>query len=379
MKKFFYLLFAAVMLALPSVTVSAVSETDISVSARSAVLIEASGKNIIYEKNANVRLPMASTTKIMTSLVVLENRNLDDIVEVSQVAVGTEGSSVYLQANEKLTVSDLLYAMMLESANDAAAALAIEVGGSIESFAEMMNEKARDIGCTNTHFANPHGLDNEEHYTTALELALITAEAMKNEDFKKIVSTVQHTIPQNGGGVRILINHNRLLREKNIGDGGYIIGVKTGFTKKCGRCLVSAAERDGVTVIAVTLSAPDDWNDHRLMLSLGLDSYENRILAEEGALSYAVPVTGGNENFVTAVNDSSVSVILPKNASTLSRTVSLEHFLFAPVEKGELLGEVVWTDENGNTIAKTDLIADSGVQKLKKKTLKSKLAEIFRR
>lgn len=379
MKKIFYLLFAAVMLALPSVTVSAVSETDISVSARSAVLIEASGKNIIYEKNANVRLPMASTTKIMTSLVVLGNRNLDDIVEVSQVAVGTEGSSVYLQANEKLTVSDLLYAMMLESANDAAAALAIEVGGSIEGFAEMMNEKARDIGCTNTHFANPHGLDNEEHYTTALELALITAEAMKNEDFKKIVSTVQHTIPQNGGGVRILINHNRLLREKNIGDGGYIIGVKTGFTKKCGRCLVSAAERDGVTVIAVTLSAPDDWNDHRLMLSLGLDSYENRILAEEGALSYAVPVTGGNENFVTAVNDSSVSVILPKNASTLSRTVSLEHFLFAPVEKGELLGEVVWTDENGNTIAKTDLIADSGVQKLEKKTLKNKLAEIFRR
>ena len=170
-----------------------------------------------------------------------------------------EGSSVYLAQDEVLTLKELLYALLLESANDAAVAIAMAVDGSVDAFADRMNRYAAQLGLKDTHFVNPHGLDDDAHYTTARELALITRAALENPDFREIVSTQKTVIPLRGSeGVRLLLNHNRLLREY---DG--CIGVKTGFTKKTGRCLVSAAERDGVMLIAVTLGAPDDWNDHR--------------------------------------------------------------------------------------------------------------------
>ena len=359
-------------------TIYASSEAALSVSARSAVLYEPTTDSIIYSKNADARLPMASTTKIMTALVVLRNSTPDEIVTVSPLAVGTEGSSVYLKEGEKLTVNDLLYAVMLESANDAAAALAIHVGGSIEGFAELMNETAESIGCENTHFTNPHGLDDEEHYTTAKDLAKITAEALRNEDFRKIVSTVKHTIPQKDGGVRLLLNHNRLLREKTLPGGGTVIGVKTGFTKRSGRCLVTAAERDGVTVIAVTISAPDDWNDHRALLSFGLDSYECVTLADVSSLSFAVPVVGGDVSFVTVENEDPIRIIRKKESGEITKKVTLDRFLFAPVTKGETLGVVSWYDENGNLLAEVPLIAQNGAERQKNKTFKDKIAEIFR-
>ena len=232
-------------------------------SARSAVLIDADSCRVLCGVLHNERMAMASTTKIMTALVAAEAGELDRLVSVSPDAVGIEGSSIYLYAGEKLTLRDLICAMLLESANDAAAAIAIEVGGSIEGFCAMMNEKAKELGLCDTHFTNPHGLYDEEHYTTAYELAVIASRVLANKTLRKIVSSKKMTVTPIEGSVRVLYNHNKMLA---MYDGA--IGIKTGFTKKSGRCLVSAAERNGLTLIAVTLDAPDDWRDHTSLLDL---------------------------------------------------------------------------------------------------------------
>lgn len=240
------------------------SASDIHLSAKSAVLYDPYSQSFLYSKNADARLPMASTTKIMTALIAIENSQLETLVNISDKAIGTEGSSLYLKHGESMTMEDLLFGLMLRSANDAAAAIAYEISGSIEAFAEKMNEKALTMGLKDTHFTNPHGLDNNSHYTTARELAVITGEALKNDVFLKIVSTKKHIIKNADGEARLLINHNKLL---NMYEN--TIGVKTGFTKKSGRCLVGAAERDGVRLITVTISAPDDWNDHIALFNYG--------------------------------------------------------------------------------------------------------------
>ncbi len=327
-----------------------------SVSAKGAILIEAESGEIIFAKNAQAKMPMASTTKIMTALVAIENCDITKTVSVSPKAVGVEGSSVYLYPEERLTLEDLLYAMMLESANDAAAAIAIEVGGSIENFAEMMNKKAQSMGLSNTHFENPHGLDGDGHYTTAHELALIAREALSNETFKKIASTYKKTIPLNETeGVRLLINHNKLLKSY---EGA--IGVKTGFTKKSGRCLVSAAEKDGLTFIAVTLSAPDDWRDHTEMLDYGYSLYEARTLCDIGSFSYIMPTSGGDSDHVLLQSAQRVTSILPRGRGEIKCVVELPRFLLAPVTDGELVGRLVfWLD--GQIIAESDIIAKGNV------------------
>ena len=203
------------------------------VSASAAILMEAESGTVVFEKNADEMRSMASTTKIMTGLLALETEDPQTLVTVSPKAVGVEGSSVYLYQNEQLTVEDLVYAVMLESANDAAAAVAIHVAGSIEAFAELMNRKAESLGMTHTHFSNPHGLDAADHYTTARDLATLARYALQNEEFRTVVSTKRRVIPLRGNeGARLLLNHNRLLRSYSGA-----IGVKTGFTKKSGRCL----------------------------------------------------------------------------------------------------------------------------------------------
>ena len=198
-------------------------------SAHSAILIEMDGGDAIYQRNADERLPMASTTKIMTALVALENCDVNKTVSVSPEAVGIEGSSVYLFAGERITMEDLLYALLLSSANDAAAAIAIEVGGSIEGFAALMNERAHSLGLENTNFINPHGLYDEQHYTTARELAVIAREAMKHPTFARIVATYKRTAEMADGGERLFVNHNKLLSSY---EGA--CGIKTGYTKKAG-------------------------------------------------------------------------------------------------------------------------------------------------
>ena len=355
---------------IPQLTSANVGST-LSVSAHSAIAIEAQSGEIYFEKNPHEKLPMASTTKIMTALVALENCDINKEIHVSKDAVGVEGSSVYLYENECLTLEDLLYALLLESANDAAAAIAIEIGGSVEGFAAMMNDKARELGLENTSFENPHGLDSENHYTTACDLAKITMAAIKNPTFEKIVSTYKKVIPLNNNeGARVLVNHNKLL--KNY-DG--IIGVKTGFTKKSGRCLVSAAERDGVRLICVTINAPNDWQDHENMLDLGFSLYENKTFYEKNEFTYIQDVVGGVDSALTLVNSEPLRAILRNGNDGIIRHIELQKFSYAPIKEGDIIGRIYYTQ--GDTIlASSPLVAAHRVDAKTKD--KSFLQKLFR-
>lgn len=347
---------------------------DIGVSAASAVVMEADSGAVLYEKDADTRRPMASTTKIMTALVVIEEMAMDQTVTVPKAAVGVEGSSIYLVENERLTVEELLYALMLESANDAATALAVLTAGSVEDFAVLMNRKAEALGLTDTAFENPHGLDGEGHYTTARDLAALTAYALGNETFRAIVSTYKRTIPLNGDqGTRVLVNHNRLLRSYKG-----CIGVKTGFTKRSGRCLVTAAERDGVTLVAVTLKAPDDWNDHRRMLNLGFERLETVTLLPESGVFGVAPVVGGTADAVRYYAAGPVTVTLPKGERKLRAVYEMSRFYYAPVAEGQVLGRIVWYDGT-HRIASQELIAVHEVERqLKKQSLWEWFLSLFR-
>ena len=301
-------------------------------SAAASILIEADSGEVVFEKNSSKRLGPASTTKIMTALVALENMDENTAVLFDARAENTEGSSAYMRAGEKYTLKELLYAMMLQSANDAAACIAYAVGGSIEGFADMMNAKAAELGLENTHFKNPHGLDGEAHYTSAYDLAMIAREAMKNETFAKIVASKTATIGE-GSQTKTFRNHNRLLFEYED-----ITGVKTGFTKRCGRTLVTAAERDGVKLICVTLSDGNDWQDHRRMLDAGFDLYENVVLCRDGELVFDVHVCGGSAATVTVSNDGECRITLPKGHEKPMVKTEIPPFVYAKVRKGETIG-----------------------------------------
>ncbi len=330
----------------------------LSLSAQSAVLIEAESGTVLYEKNATKRLPMASTTKVMTALVVLESAKLDKKVKIPKEACGIEGSSVYLREGEEFSVEELLYALMLASANDAATALAIEVCGSVDAFAERMNQKAAELGLEGTHFTNPHGLHNEDHYTTAKDLASIAAEASRNETFRKICSTQKTVIRRDSKeNARLLVNHNKLLTRYSG-----CFGIKTGFTKTSGRCLVSGAERDGLSLIAVTLGAPDDWNDHETLLDYGFSLYSKKTLAEAGELSFSLPIVGGYQRSVLCANAEKVCAVLPNDADEVRTVIEMRRFELAPVYAGEVVGTVYFMCGE-KVIAKVDIIAFYSAQK----------------
>ena len=311
------------------------------VNARGAVLMEAETGDVIFGQNQNARLPMASTTKLMTALVAVESLPVETAVKIPAEAVGVEGSSIYLTEGEVLTLEQLLYALLLESANDAATAIAITVAGSVAAFAEKMNARAASLGLTDTHFVNPHGLDAEGHYTTAYELALITREALQNPTLRRICETSRKTIPLRGEeGVRLLLNHNKLLSSYEG-----CIGGKTGYTKKTGRCLVSAARREGVTLIAVTLSAPDDWRDHAAMLDYGFALYESLPLCDEGFFSAPLWLVSGTQEYVIAENTASLAVTLRRDHGPVTCVVELPRFDFAPVTAGQPLGYLRFYEE----------------------------------
>lgn len=322
-----------------------------SVSAKSAVLIDASTGKIIFEKSAELRMPMASTTKIMTALCALEHADFKAPVYVDPRAVGIEGSSAYLKAGERLTVEELLYCLMLSSANDAAAAIAYAISGSIDEFASLMNEKARELGLANTHFDNPHGLDSKNHYTTALDLANLTRYALQNKKFAKIVATNSMQI-ENGVSSHSLYNHNRLLRTYRG-----CIGVKTGYTKVSGRCLVSAAERDGLRLICVTLNAPDDWNDHTALLDYGFSNFYAQKLCAVAESFYEIPVVSGESGraFCVAAKALYLTRALGDEGE-VSCTVECERFLWRLPKNGEKLGQLVFKID-GKTVATVDLVA----------------------
>ncbi len=333
MKKILVLLAALILLPLP--TAKAASEPG--VSAQSAILISGDDGTVIFEKNAHERLAMAST-KIMTALLTLEEaeRSGDPVIDITEEMVRVEGSSMGLQAGNRLTLTNLTSGMLLASGNDAANAAALYLGGSQEGFAELMNTRAREIGMTETNFVTPSGLDDEEHYSTAYDMALLGREAMGNEEFARIAgsSTLQVEFMEPEQKVSYT-NHNKLLR---IYDG--CIGIKTGFTKKAGRTLVSAARRDGTTLIAVTLNAPDDWDDHMAMFDYGFETVKTVQMGGE-ALPETLPVAGSDKQGIGLRMGQKLNMTLPiEQAQEVESLVLLPKFLYAPVRAGEKVGRV---------------------------------------
>ena len=297
------------------------------VSAQSAILLDCTTGRILYEKQPNLRSLIASTTKIMTALVVCEQCNVLDRMKIPKEAVGIEGSSMYLKEGEILTIQELLYGLMLHSGNDAAVALAIYCGGTVEGFAQMMNDKARALGLANTHFENPNGLDAENHYSTAKDLAILAAYAMENPIFAKIVSTRNIRV-----GDRCLRNHNKLLWQLEGAD-----GVKTGYTKAAGRILVSSAERCGRRLVAVTISDPNDWQDHMTLHENGFRLYSEQQIVHKDEILGAVEIAGGQchnvklvakEGFFYSLSeDEKPEIILPNPG-----------FVYAPIAAGQDAG-----------------------------------------
>ena len=294
--------------------------------AQASVVIEASTRQIVYGENCHERLPMASTTKIMTAILALDNGNTTDFVTVSENAQNQEGSSIYLRTNDKVELIDLIYGLMLNSGNDAAAAIAEHIGGSVEKFVSMMNSKAAELGCRDTHFSNPSGLFDKEHYSSAYDMALIMSYALKNEEFRKIISTKEYQIEMNGS-TTYLRNHNKLLWQSED-----CIGGKTGFTKIAGRCLVSCAERNGITVIAVTLNDRNDWADHKNMYNFAFSKIDKKDIPEKNSILCTGKVRGHRINLLAGDN-LAVPYVLGKN-----NKISCKIFLDEKINKDVFVG-----------------------------------------
>lgn len=305
-----------------------------SVSAVSAVLINADTGGTIFEKNADEKRAVASTTKIMTALLTLESGQLDRRFTVDSMAIRVEGTSMGLREGDIVTRRALCYGMLLPSGNDASNAAAVNISGSLSAFAEKMNEKAAQLGMNDSHFVTPSGLDAPEHYSTARDMAKLTRAALKNEDFRAICGLISATLEfGNPPYSRTLYNSNKLLKQYEG-----CIGVKTGFTDNARRCLVSAAERDGVTLIAVTLNAPDDWSDHKKLFDYGFSMVNSQEISPE---SVSVDIVGGTVREVTAAPESSAVVGLTASEAGEIRTeYRVPAFVYAEVSAGDCMGYV---------------------------------------
>lgn len=325
------------------------ARAELAVSAKAAILMHADSGRVLYEKNADERMLIASTTKIMTAIVVLEHCELDDLVEVDSRSAGIEGSSMYLKAGESYTVEDLLYGLLLVSGNDAASALALHVADSMEEFAELMNAKAAELGLTESSFKNAHGLDEEGHYSTARDMAKLAAYCMGNEDFARIAGTVSHTV-----GEQTLVNHNRLLREY---DG--CLGLKTGYTMAAGRTLVTCAERDGTRYVCVTLNDPDDWDDHKALYDWAFANYSFAEVIPAG-LSYEVPLISGAEMTAPAETEGAAYALI-QNGESYDMELELPAFAFAPISEGERAGRAVACSD-GQEIASVRIVYSEDVE-----------------
>lgn len=331
-----FLIIAAVLF-LPSSYAHAV-KADTEISAQAYVLMEASSGRVLEEKNADDRMLIASTTKVMTALVVLDNCSAEESVLIRPEYTNIEGSSMYLRSGERYTVRELLTGLLLASGNDAAVALACHTAGSIEAFSCLMNEKAAEMGLKNTSFRNPHGLDEDGHYSSARDLARIFIEAMNKREFSEITSLQRATV-----GNKLLVNHNKLLKSC-----AGVIGGKTGFTKAAGRTLVTCCEREGIRLVCVTLRAPDDWADHSELYDSGFSEvtlYDGPQCGEE---FMSVPVISGAQTCasVYAAEDISFPVF---NNEKIECVVYLPEFVYADVLEGETAGEIVYKS-NGKVL-----------------------------
>lgn len=332
------------------------SET-LEINGKSAILIDAASGRILYEKNAYEKLPMASLTKIMTALLVAEKGDLDKKVKISSYAASIPECTIYLEEEEELTRRELLYALMLRSANDASVALAESIAGSEEAFVRLMNRKAAELGLKNTHYVNPHGLDAEGHYSSAYDLAILSREALKHKDLAVIMATRQKIIPGPKED-RILINMNRLLYRY---EGA--IGVKTGYTKRAGNCVVGAAKKGDMVLIAVSMNSPSVYEDLINMLDYGFNNYKLFNIASKKQVGEEVKVNGGeaktlkislNEDLKIAASDDEIKYMTYKIISPGE--------INAPVKKGSRIG-ICQVYLKGKPLVQADIVADYSVAK----------------
>ncbi len=335
--------------------VSAVGE--LSLSAQSAILINARTNEVIYEKNAFEKRGMASTTKIMTALLALEYGDLNKTIKAKQSDVSIEGTSIGLKAGDKITLETLVMGMLLESGNDAANVTATAIGGTREKFVSLMNKKAKEIGMENTSFKNPSGLTVEGHFSTAFDMALLGSFAIKNAGFRRICSIDSIRVSYgNPEYQRTFKNHNKLL---NTCEG--VFGIKTGFTKASGRCLVSAAQRNGVTLVAVTLSAPDDWRDHEKLFEYGFQKV-NLYKVDFSAEKIRIPVVGSDNKYIK-VKLSTDLLYTSQNKKKTKTIVFCENFLYAHVKKGDVVGCVKVYSEDGKLLCESQLISTKNAKR----------------
>lgn len=315
------------------------------VSAQSAVVLTADTGTVLFEKDGHTPRPVASTTKIMTALLALEaaQEQGDPLVDITQEMVAVEGSSMGLQAGDSISLTGLAAGMLLASGNDAANAAALYLEGSLESFAARMNQRAAALGMEDTHFVTPSGLDGVDaqglaHLSTAYDMALLARAALEDQAFRQLCSSPSLAVEFAEPVKRVTYtNHNKLLAQYQG-----CVGVKTGFTKEAGRCLVSAAERDGALLIAVTLNAPNDWQDHTALLDYGFSQVEPYQLAG-GDVRLTVPVVGSPVEVMSLRGSNGGEVTLPLGqGAQVERVVRVPKFLYAPVEAGEQVGEICW-------------------------------------
>ena len=351
MKKLFFACLCLAALCCPSLG----QAQEVGTSAKACVIIDQASGRVLLSHNADAALPMASTTKVMTALLALERGRLTDPVTCGPQAFGVPGTSIYLSLGETLTLEQMLWGLMLASGNDAAVAIAEHIGGTTEEFCRMMTARAAELGCTNTVFLTPHGLPCEGHYTTARDLALIAREAMTHDKFREIVSSTRATIPWEGRGYdRVLNNKNKLLTTY---EGA--VGVKTGYTKKAGRCLVFGAEREGMRILGVVLHCADWFDEAARLMDLAFARYDAVTMLCAGDSLREIPVENSDGMTVHAVLAADLTGVVAANAIP-SVEIDLPESLDAPVYVGDTLGQARLVC-GGETICTVDLLADRSI------------------
>ena len=326
------------------------------ITAESAILVDAYSGRVLYAKNEHVRRPMASTTKITTALVALEKAKLTDVVTVSKNASETGEATIDLQEGEKITLENLLYGMMLPSANDAAVAIAEHIGGTQEKFIDLMNKRVQDLGLKDTHYVTPNGLHDDNHFSSAYDLAFIAREALKLPKFREIIATKRREIPWEGHPwQRVLTNKDKLLNNYP-----YAIGVKNGYTHQAGNCLVGAAEKDGLTLIAVVMKSSHMYEETQKILEYGFANYQPLKVVSRGELIRKINVVNGIKKQIQVVSSQDVVLAVnPEEAKTVSKKIALVNSLSAPVKVGSRAG-VMEILLNGTLFKTVDLLTSEG-------------------
>ena len=357
MIKRLFLLGVICLLSMPRLLSAAPASPNIT--AKSAIVIEASTGKVLYEKKAAQAMYPASTTKIMTLIAALEKGNMEDVLSVSANAANTEGSSIYLEAGERLKLSDILFGVMLHSGNDATVAVAEHISGSVEKFARLMTDKAKAIGAVRTNFTNPSGLPDPKHYSTAHDLARITAYGYKNPVFREIVGTRHKTIPWNNKGYdRDLYNENKLLWRYEGAD-----GVKTGYTDAAGQCLVSSAVRNNIRLIAVVLDSDQMWDDSQALLNFAFGKLRPVELFRQGDILTISQVEDGKSDRVKLA--AAANLLVPVSDGDLGNfkiVADVPDKIAAPVQTGQTIG-VARILYQGTEMGKVDLIATDSIER----------------